>query len=146
MTTEATPMPCKHVSVTDQEQFIYGPHATCADCDEALAVITAAEHDRLVTENQNLRTDKDELSDSRDDFMAQVDDLTAMARKARTVAELAYEMLEWAGMEHTDTCSLYQENPSDEASCDCLLGDMRQSIAKYEEARGEPSMRPRSRA
>ena len=60
---------------------------SCGDVDRM--VRQANDHDRLVTENQNLRTDMDELSDSRDDFMAQVDRLARMAEAGEELVAAA---------------------------------------------------------
>ncbi len=60
--------------------------------------------------------------------------LSALAQVGEELVKMAEEMLEWAAMEHTDTCPLSQEHPADDASCDCLLGDMRRVIAAFEEA------------
>lgn len=57
-----------------------------------------------------------------------------MAEAGKELKAMGKEMLEWAAEAHTDTCPLYQEHPADDASCDCLLGDMRRVLTAYEEA------------
>lgn len=106
---------------------------------KAIAVLTrAAEavnaHDRLEEKVRNLELAYQGAVACTVADMAELTRLQRMADAGAELVAMAGEMLEWAAMEHTDTCPLYQEHPSDEASCDCLLGDMRRVLTAYEKA------------
>ena len=139
--------PCEHRTLKpdfrNTEEASWRPTIVavwCPDCDKRWSVATPA-LDRLQAKDDDLEWKYGGAVESIAEYNRmigvlheQVARLQRMAEAGEVLAGMAKEMLEWAGEEHTDTCPLYQEHADDDTSCDCLLGDMRRAIAKYEEA------------